>query len=244
MQNMNAVQIAAEFVNANRHTFDKITAFMLDYNRHTNLTRITSHDEIIEKHYIDSILPLILLCNEGEGVWGKATLQRVPRGTLLDIGSGAGFPGIPMKLFCEDLSVTLLDSSRKRTDYLKLLLSEIEIDCKVVTGRSEALAHEQSYRGKYDVVTARAVSNFAALCEYCLPFVKVGGVFLALKGKNAPAEVETAANALGLLGGEVCDVVEYALPCGDERAVVVVKKVAETNKAYPRVRVNIAKNPL
>jgi len=225
-----------QFLNQHKQTLDRLTAFMLDYNTHTNLTRITDLDEIIEKHYIDSILPL--------------TLYNVPRGTIsghgncrvLDVGSGAGFPGIPMKLFRSDLQVTLLDSAKKRTDYLQSLLRHIQVECEVVTGRSEELAHNPDYREKYGLVTARAVANLAALCEYCLPFVQVGGVFLAMKGEHS--EVDSARTAIELLGGEIQDTIKYDLPSGDKRNLIIIKKVRQTPTQYPRKRVNITKNPI
>ena len=247
------------FLQTHKTTLDKITAFMLDYNKHTNLTRITEPDEIIEKHYVDSILPLMFhvehcktsvpvsaaLPPSRERAVAGTTSELVPdKPTVLDVGSGAGFPGIPMKLLLSELQVTLLDSARKRTDYLQLLLAHIGLSCNVVTARSEALAHNPAYREKYDIVTARAVANLASLCEYCLPFVKVGGVFLALKGESAADEVKAARTALQLLGGEVESVREYSLPCGDKRGVVIIRKIATTLATYPRQRVNIGKCPL
>jgi len=214
-------------------SLSKLTDFMLAYNSHTNLTRITDPEDIVEKHYIDSILPL--------------TLYNVPRGTsVLDVGSGAGFPGIPIKIFRPDLDVTLLDSAKKRTDYLKAAVREIGPaignSLAVVTARSEELAHSPEHRGKYGLVISRAVANLPALCEYCLPFAKAGGVFLAMKG--AESEAETAKTALRLLGGEVEEIKGYALPRGDKRSLVVIRKTSETPPDYPRRRVNIAKNPL
>ncbi|MCL2632925.1 MAG: 16S rRNA (guanine(527)-N(7))-methyltransferase RsmG [Oscillospiraceae bacterium] len=209
--------------------FQKMTDFMLEYNKHTNLTRITEPREIIEKHYIDSIMPL--------------ALYDVPRGTItLDVGSGAGFPGVPMKLFRPDLDITLLDSAKKRTDYLKALLQEIDVDCTVITGRSEELSFNSDYREKFGLVTARAVANLAALCEYCLPFVEVGGVLMAMKGSDD--ESASASNALRLLGGEIAQIKEYTLPSGDKRSLVIIKKISQTPMNYPRKRVNITKNPL
>jgi 16S rRNA (guanine527-N7)-methyltransferase len=221
--------IVQTFIEENKATLDRLTAFMLAYNEHTNLTRIVEPSEIVEKHYIDSLLPL--------------TLYNVPRGTsLLDVGSGAGFPGIPMKLARPDLSVTLLDSARKRTDYLSAVLREIGVDCTVLNGRSEVFSHDSAFREKYGVVTARAVANLAALCEYCLAFVEVGGVFLALKGEDD--EVGSAGRAIALLGGEVEKVHGYFLDGGDKRNLVVIRKVRQTPAEYPRKRVNITKNPI
>jgi 16S rRNA (guanine527-N7)-methyltransferase len=227
-----------DFLRENQDLLNKLTEFMLEYNSHTNLTRITEPDEIVEKHYIDSVLPL--------------TLYNVPRGTfpasqgtiVLDVGSGAGFPGVLWKLFRPDLSVTLLDSARKRTDYLSLLLRHIGVDCGVVTGRSEDLAHESVYRERYDVVTARAVANLASLCEYCLPLVKVGGVFLAMKGELSVAERNQGFIVAHKLGGQLQDVKKYRLPKGDVRNLVIIRKTSQTPTNYPRSRVNITKNPI
>ncbi|MCL2035918.1 MAG: 16S rRNA (guanine(527)-N(7))-methyltransferase RsmG [Oscillospiraceae bacterium] len=230
-------EIIEAFLKSNETLLNTLTCFMLDYNRHTNLTRITEPQEVIEKHYIDSILPFILLRNKSLDPHGKAA-----RTSLIDVGSGAGFPGIPMKLFRPDLSVTLLDSSQKRTDYLKLLLNKIAVDAEVITGRSEELSHSPVYREKYDIVAARAVANLPALCEYCLPFAKVGGLFLAMKGGDC--ETHRAATALTTLGGEIEDVIEYTLPSGDSRNLVIIRKARQTPTNYPRRRVNLTKNPM
>ncbi|MDR0222810.1 MAG: 16S rRNA (guanine(527)-N(7))-methyltransferase RsmG [Oscillospiraceae bacterium] len=217
------------FFQDNRDTLNRLTAFMLAYNQKVNLTRITEPADIREKHYLDSILPL--------------TIYNVPRGTItLDVGSGAGFPGIPMKLFRPDLEITLLDSAKKRTDYLAAALREIGVNCAVITGRSEELAHDGELREGFGLVTARAVANLPALCEYCLPFVKVGGVFLAMKGENS--EAASAKGAAKLLGGEIAEVKEYALTGGDRRSLAVIRKTSQTPANYPRKRVNIIKNPL
>jgi len=237
------------FLRENADTLDRLTRFMLDYNKKVNLTRITEPCEIIEKHYIDSILPLILY-DVPRGTSDNCQLSTVncqlpviSRGTIaLDVGSGAGFPGVPMKLYRPDLDVTLLDSSKKRTDYLGALLHEINVNCRVVTARSEELAHSPEHREKYGLVTARAVANLAALCEYCLPFVQVSGVFLAMKGEND--EVDSASGALKLLGGEISSIKKYELPSGDKRSLIVIRKVRQTPTRYPRKRVNITKNPL
>ncbi|MCL1866806.1 MAG: 16S rRNA (guanine(527)-N(7))-methyltransferase RsmG [Oscillospiraceae bacterium] len=192
---------------------------------------MTAPDEIVEKHYVDSVLPLIL--------------YNVPRGTsVIDVGSGAGFPGVIMKMFRPDLEVTLLDSARKRTDYLSALTAHIGVECRVVTGRCEELSRSPDFREGYGVATARAVANLSALCEYCLPFVKVGGVFVAMKGEKSEAEIGKSEAACAALGGEVRDVIEYRLPSGDGRCLVVIEKVKATPEAFPRQRVNIVKNPI
>jgi 16S rRNA (guanine527-N7)-methyltransferase len=204
-----------------------LTHFMLEYNQKVNLTRITEPGQVREKHYIDSLIPL--------------TLVDVPRGTkVIDVGTGAGFPGVVWKIYRPDLELTLLDSLRKRMDYLALLRGELGLEYEAVHARSEELALEKEHREKFNVAVSRAVANLPALCEYCLPFVKVGGLMLAMKG----SEEEDASAALGLLGGEVEDVKHYELPSGDKRRLIVIRKVKETPPAYPRRRVNIAKKHL
>ena len=208
---------------------DKLAAYMVEYNRNVNLTRITEPDEIIEKHYIDSILPL--------------TMIDVPRGTkVIDIGAGAGFPSLPMKIYRPDLEFTLLDSSNKRITYLDSACSLLDINCETIHARGEELGQNGKYREKYGLAVARAVAALNVLCEYCLPFVKIGGVFAALKGEKD--EVSEAENAVKKLGGEIEDVKKYALPCGDKRNLIVIKKVSPTPPQYPRVSAKIAKKPL
>lgn len=207
----------------------KLMDFMLEYNKNVNLTRITEYDEVIEKHYIDSILPLKLF--------------DVPRGTsFADIGTGAGFPSLPMKIYRPDLRFTLIDSLNKRITYLDKATELIGEPCTTVHGRSEELARKPQYRDSFDFATARAVAQLNVLCEYCLPYVKVGGYFLALKG--AESETELAENAIKKLGGKLENVIEYSLPSGDKRALVVIKKVSETPKQYPRASGVMAKRPL
>ncbi len=203
--------------------------FMLEYNKNVNLTRITERDEVIEKHYIDSILPL--------------TLFDVPRGTkIVDIGTGAGFPSLPMKLYRPDLDFTLIDSLGKRVKYLDLACEKIGVSCETVHGRSEEVARNKKYREMFDFATARAVAALNVLCEYCLPYVKKGGYFIALKG--AEDETEAAAGAIEKLGGKLEKVIRYELPGGDKRCLIVIKKIREISSVYPRNSGVIAKKPL
>lgn len=208
---------------------DKLAGYMVEYNRNVNLTRITEPDEIIEKHYIDSILPL--------------TMVDVPRGTkIIDVGTGAGFPSLPMKIYRPDLEFTLLDSLNKRVTYLGKACEFIGLECEIIHGRGEELGADEKYREKYGAAVSRAVAPLNILCEYCLPFVKKGGVFLALKGgKDETGEAE---NAVKTLGGKIKEVRWYDLPGGDKRNLVIIEKVAPTPKGYPRVSAKIAKKPL
>lgn len=208
---------------------DKLAEYMVEYNKNVNLTRITDPDEIVEKHYIDSILPL--------------TMVDVPRGTkAVDVGAGAGFPSLPMKIYRDDLEFTLVDSSNKRITYLDSACGILGLSCETVHARSEELGQNAKYREKYGLAVARAVASLNVLCEYCLPFVKTGGMFLALKGeKDESAEAE---NAVKKLGGEIVDVKKYSLPSGDSRNLVVIRKISGTPAQYPRVSAKIAKKPL
>ena len=203
--------------------------FMLEYNKNVNLTRITEYDEIIEKHYIDSILPL--------------TMVNVPRGTFCaDIGTGAGFPSLPMKIYRPDLDFTLIDSLGKRITYLNLACEKISVSCKTIHARSEEAAKKPELRESFGFVTARAVAALNVLAEYCLPYVEKGGIFAALKG--AEDESDIAKEAIKKLGGEIEDIIKYNLPCSDNRNLVIIRKIRETPKNYPRAGGVIAKRPL
>ena len=208
---------------------DKLASYMVEYNKNVNLTRITDPDEITEKHYIDSILPL--------------TMVNVPRGTkVIDVGAGAGFPSLPMKIYRPDLEFSLLDSSNKRITYLQSACDLLGITCETIHARGEELGKDKNYREKYGLAVARAVASLNVLCEYCLPFVEAGGLFLALKGeKDESAEAE---NSIKKLGGELQEIKKYELPGGDKRNLIIIKKVSPTPPQYPRVSAKISKKPL
>lgn len=209
--------------------FHTLTSFMLEYNKNVNLTRITEYDGILEKHYIDSILPL--------------TMVNVPRGTYCaDIGTGAGFPSLPMNIYRNDLNFTLIDSLGKRITYLNLVCDKLGLKCRTIHARSEEAAKKPELREKFGFVTARAVAALNVLSEYCLPYVEVGGVFAALKG--AESERQLAENAVKKLGGEIEDVISYNLPCGDSRNLIVIRKIKNTPDNYPRAGGVISKRPL
>ena len=208
---------------------ETLTDFMLEYNKNVNLTRITEPNEVIEKHYIDSILPL--------------TMVDVPRGTLCaDIGTGAGFPSLPMKIYRPDLEFTLIDSLGKRITYLDLACEKLGISCRTIHARSEEAAKKPELRDSFGFVTARAVAALNVLCEYCLPYVKKGGIFAALKGSED--ETKLAEYAIKKLSGEITDVKNYKLPSGDARQLVIIKKISDTPPQYPRAGGVIAKRPL
>lgn len=206
--------------------FSVYCGMLQDWNRRMNLTAITDDEGIAVKHFLDSVLPL--------------TLREIPRGArLIDVGTGAGFPSVPMKLVRGDLELTLLDSLRKRLGFLEALCGELGIDARLVHARAEDAGRSSEHRERYDVATSRAVAGMGLLAEYCLPLLRVGGALLALKGSGGREEAREGEAAIRLCGGQLRAVTEYALPGGDRRTLVVVEKVAETPKKYPRTPAQI-----
>ena len=206
--------------------------FLVEYNEKVNLTAITDSKDIIIKHFIDSILPL--------------NLVEFPHGaSLIDVGTGAGFPSLPMKIYRDDLKITMLDSLRKRLDFLKQLCIRTETgDVEFIHSRAEDGGKNDDLREKFDIATARAVANLRELSEYCLPYVKVGGMFVALKARDTEQEIAQAQNAISTLGGQVDDVIPYKLPTDEERTLVIIKKISQTPTRYPRNSARISKKPL
>lgn len=211
--------------------FQRYMELLIEWNEKLNLTAITEPDEIVEKHFIDS-LTLLLACRPKEG------------GKLLDVGTGAGFPGVPVKIMRPDLEVTLLDGSNKRLNFLGQLCGELGIECRRVHKRAEEAGLDKAMRESYDLVTARAVAQLRVLCEYCLPLVKMKGFFVAMKGPGAGDELAEAKNALDILGGDKVEVKRFELPEAGERNLIVVRKLSFTPKGYPRHGGTISKHPL
>ena len=194
-------------------------------NEHVNLTRITDEDEVYLKHFYDSVTPLLL--------WPEVFAEGAK---LCDVGAGAGFPSLPIKILRPDLEVTIVDSLGKRLNFLSDLLEKLGIEgVNLVHGRAEDVGQKPDYREKFDLVTARAVARMSVLSEYCLPLAKVGGKFLALKGPRADEELEDAKSALEKLGGEAVFSQVFTLPGNaEERTLVLVDKVKATPGKYPR----------
>lgn len=192
------------------------TDYLLEVNSHTNLTTITDPEEIDLKHFKDSLTVLDYI-KEGYKV--------------LDIGAGAGFPGIPLRIE-KDFDLTLIDSVNKKVNFMNQVIEKLDLkNARAIHTRAEDFAKD--HREGFDVVVSRAVANMATLSELCLPFVKVGGLFIALKGPKADEEVKNAANALEILGGEVIKMEKLDLD-GNERVNVIVKKLRSCKKTYPR----------
>lgn len=201
--------------------------FMVEYNKNVNLTSITEFNDVVMKHFIDSVLPFTMIdILEGE--------------SFIDVGTGAGFPSLPLLIVRPDLKATLCDSLGKRCTYLELALGKIGANAEVIHARGEELGRKR--REKYDFVTARAVAALPVLTELCLPFVKVGGEFAALKSVNE--DFDAADNSIRQLGGKLGKSLDYELPNGDGRRLVIIKKISQTPTKYPRSYANITKKPL
>lgn len=211
--------------------FDRYAEMLVDWNEKINLTAITAPDEIVIKHFVDSLLLL------------KA--YDVPKGaSMIDVGTGAGFPSVPVAMVRDDIRLTLMDSLNKRINFLKELSEALGVNAECVHARAEEFGNKPEYREQYDVACARAVAHLRELSEYCLPFVKVGGAFVALKSVGLEQELEEAKAAIDILGGKVERISRFTLPDGAERAIAVIRKIRPTPKKFPRPYGKIKKNPL
>lgn len=213
--------------------FQTYYEMLIEKNKVMNLTAITEWDEVVDKHFIDSISLIKAADLEG----GKK---------LLDLGCGAGFPGIPLKIVFPELKITLLDSLNKRILFLQDVISELGLtDIEALHGRAEDYARKAEYREQYDYCVSRAVANLTTLSEYCLPYVKKGGQFISYKSGKVKEELKEVKKAMFLLGGKVEDVITFTLPDTEiERIFVTVQKEKHTPKKYPRKAGLPGKEPL
>lgn len=199
--------------------FVKYYNLLIEGNKICNLTAITDEDGVVEKHFYDSIFPQKYFSLNAK---------------VLDIGAGAGFPSIPLKLVRDDLSFTLLDSLNKRINFLNNTIQTLNLkNIESIHGRAEDFAKLSDYREKFDITTARAVANLKVLSEYCLPFVKVGGQFIAYKSGNCEEEINEAKQIICELGGKISKVIDYNIG-ENSRKLVIIEKTKETPKKYPR----------
>ncbi len=209
--------------------FEKYAELLVEWNEKINLTAIVDPEGILVKHFLDSALVLLF--------------SEISQGAkLVDVGTGAGFPGIPLKILRDDLDLTLMDSLGKRINFLKEVVEKCGMEAKCVHSRAEDAGKNPDFREKFDVAAARAVAPLPVLCEYCLPLLKPGGKFLALKGTSE--DFSLAENAAKQLGGKFSFVKEYSLPNGDKRTLVEILKVSQTPTKYPRNSAQIAKKSL
>jgi 16S rRNA (guanine527-N7)-methyltransferase len=218
--------------------FEKYYELLIEKNKVMNLTAITDKEDVIVKHFIDSIALISYLTDKGININNKLK--------IIDIGTGAGFPGLPLKIMMPDVKFTLLDSLNKRVSFLNEVIDELKLkDIEALHGRAEDYASDSKYREKYDICVSRAVANLSTLSEYCIPFVKEDGFFISYKAGESEEEINNSKNAIKILGGKINKVEEFVLPGTDaSRVFVFIRKQELTDKKYPRKAGVPAKKPL
>lgn len=211
-------------IQAEPETIDKFARYselLKEWNEKMNLTAITDDDGIAIKHFLDSLLPLKVVDIENQ--------------SMADIGTGAGFPGLPVRLMRPDTELTLIDSLNKRITFLEHVCGELELEnVRCIHGRAEELSRKE-LRESFDIVVSRAVANMTALSEYCLPFVKPGGRFIALKAQDSAEEIDAARPIIGSLGGKITEITDVPLPLSDiTRTIIIIEKIKPTPNTFPR----------
>ena len=212
--------------------FYRYYELLTEWNEKINLTAITEEDDVAVKHFLDSLNASANVIKDGM--------------KIIDVGTGAGFPGLPIKIANPGIKLTLVDSLAKRVNFLSLVISELGLkDVEIIHSRAEDLAADQNHREQYDVCVSRAVANLTTLSELCIPYVKKGGYFVSLKGPKAQEELEAANKAIGLMGGSFERMENYDLSDTDlNHNIVVIKKISHTPTKYPRKAPKPAKEPL
>ena len=229
--NLYGKEISIEFSNIQIEKFYKYMNLLIEWNEKINLTAITEPKEIIIKHFIDSLTVL-------KDIKGK--------NTLVDVGTGAGFPGIPLKIMDEEIKITLLDSLNKRINFLNEVINQLDLkNVETIHSRVEEAGKNKKYRESFDIATARAVANLSTLSEYMLPLVKVGGKSICMKGSEVSEELKNSKKAISILGGEIESIDNFKLPKSDMmRNIVIIKKVKNTPSKYPRKAGTPSKEPI
>lgn len=233
IMNSACLDVQLDFNDSTYNKFIQYKDMIKEWNEKINLTAITEDEQIIKKHFIDCIKIL------------KFSPLKEAR-SIIDIGTGAGFPGIPIKLVKPDIKMILLDSLNKRINFLNEVISKLELkEITTIHGRAEDFSRKIEYRQSIDVAVSRAVANLAVLSELCIPYVKVGGYFVAMKGPSVEEEIKEGEAAVSILGGKIEDIIEIEIEDSDlKHNLVVIKKVRETPKAYPRKAGTAARKPL
>ncbi len=213
-------------INIEENKIEKFGIFsdvLLEWNEKMNLTAVTDPKEISVKHFLDSIAPM-------------EVLNLKANAKIIDVGTGAGFPGVPIKIVREDLDFTFMDSLNKRITFLKEVSNKLDFEkAEFIHARAEEAGQNKIFRGKYDYAVSRAVASLKILCEYCIPFLKVGGIFAAFKQYDVDEEINDAKSMIGTLGGRIADIREVKIPQSDiVRKIVIVEKVKDTPSQFPR----------
>lgn len=229
--NINLKEIDLELTEKQLQNFCNFMNLLIEKNKVMNLTGITEPKEVILKHFIDSLTILKYIDKNS---------------TVIDVGTGAGFPGLPIKIAEDTIEMTLLDSLNKRINFLNEVIENNELNkIHTIHGRAEDFGKDVKYREKFDIVTSRAVASLNVLLEYMLPFVKIGGKCICMKGSNCDDEIENAKNAIKILGGEIEKIEKFTLPNSDNnRTILIIKKVKKTEGQYPRNAGIPTKKPL
>lgn len=225
-----AKQFGVELTSTQVDQFDIHFRELVAWNERTNLTSIVEYDAVAVKHFLDSL--------------SLAPIVRDAK-SLIDIGSGAGFPGLPLKIARPDLRVTLLEATGKKVTFINHIIAMLELrDVRAIHARAEDCGHDQEHREHYDAAVVRAVAEMATLAEYAMPFVRVGGIFVAQKGKDIGEEMQRAQHAIALLGGRLREIVPVQLPGIEARHLIVIEKIAATPAQYARRAGMPEKKPL
>ena len=220
--------INLEITDESKENLYKYMNNLIEWNQKINLTAIKNEEEIILKHFVDSIY-----------------IKNIIKGRVLDIGSGAGFPGIPLRLVNNNINLVSIDSVNKKINFQKDTAEKLSLNnIEIIHTRAENLAQNKHYREQFDFVISRAVANLSTLSEYMLPFTKIGGKCICMKGPNCIEEIDNAENAIKLLGGRIEKIEEYKIADGIDRVLVIISKEKSTNKIYPRGQGKPSKDPL
>ena len=223
------LQDYANLSNEQIEEFKTYYKLLIEWNKKINLTAITEEEEVITKHFADSL----------------SILKYIPDNSkVIDVGTGAGFPGVPLKIANESLQITLLDSLNKRLLFLDEVIKELDLkDIKTIHGRAEEIAHNKDYREQYDIAVCRAVAKLNVLAEYMLPYLKVGGTFICMKGPNINEEIESSMKAIKLLGGRIEKIESFELE-ENQRNIIIIKKEKNSPKNFPRKAGTPSKSPI